>query len=120
VASGQSVLVVDGLSETTQVLKAVLEPRGLRVDRVRGHQTVSPRASSKPNVVVLHEDETLPPEDRWQGVPRVVIGSTELPPTEPGNGEHHLPKPFQYGELIQAIESLLARTTAGWPGQDAL
>ena len=31
----QRVLVVDGLSETEEVLRAVLEPRGLMVDRIR-------------------------------------------------------------------------------------
>lgn len=102
---GQRVLLVDGLSETEQVLKAVLEPRGLRVDRVRGH--VEPKSGdAAPSVVVLHEvDADLPSGERWGAVPRVIIGSAQGAADR--SSEQCLPHPFQYRELIQAIDRLL-------------
>ncbi|MDA1013061.1 MAG: hypothetical protein O3A00_01250 [Planctomycetota bacterium] len=101
--SGQHLLVVDGLAETKEVLKAVFEPRGLNVDRIRGHD--DRRRDSRANLVVLHEDASQIEVNRWQHLPRVVIGSARL--TVPNSGECRLREPFQYPELIQAIESLL-------------
>lgn len=117
--SGQRVLVVDGLAETEQVLKAVLEPRGLHVDRVRrGAPTYSPSESARPrsvtapvrpNVVVLHEDqEDAGGLDPWGQVPRVIIGSVRMPDRPENGAPEYLPHPFQYRELIGAIERLLA------------
>lgn len=119
VSEGHRVLVVDGLAETEQVLKAVLEPRGVQVNRIRQHQAAdSPLRDSAedPRLLVLHEDSptAAPTSDaRWQKVPRVIIGSA----TVPGNsatagGSHYLPHPFQYGELIQAIDRLLDESPA--------
>jgi len=111
------VLVVDGLSETEEVLRAVLEPRGLKVDRIRGAVTGENAggrlaAKRRPSVVVLHvEDgpEQIPTSDGWQDVPRIVIGATKADgPSQRGGVEHYLEKPFQYGELIRTIERLLA------------
>ena len=113
----QRVLVVDGLSETEQVLRAVLEPKGLEVDRVRGADTgaFSPgrlAAKERPSLVVLHVEGGPAPiltSDGWQDVPRIVIGATkDAPPSRHATLEHHLEKPFQYGELIRTIERLLA------------
>jgi DNA-binding NtrC family response regulator len=121
VPAGQRVLVVDGLAETEQVLRAVLEPRGLAVDRVRRAQVRPDDLVRRcpPHVVVLHLDDA-PAEgagtaskssDAWANVPRVLIGETEASPPARNAGEHFLEKPFQYGELIQAIERLLASAT---------
>lgn len=116
--SGQRVLVVDGLSETEQVLKAVLEPRGLHVDRVRswpaspiplGTGMERPTTSAPPHVVVLHEDEDVGRTGAWGEVPRVIIGSVEMPAPGEHRSPEYLPHPFQYRELISAIERLLAR-----------
>ena len=100
-----SILVVDGPSETTEVLRAVFEPRGLAVDRVRQSQLPS---GSSPRVVVWHssESEEASAADRFAGVPRVVIGRTRA--TEPVSGTHRFSQPFEYSELLGAIESLLA------------
>jgi len=115
VASGQRVLVVDGLVETEQVLKAVLEPRGLQVNRVRGDGNADAESDlMPPHVIVIHADESSPNAVRvenWGDVPRVIIGSAEFPgraDDAAADGRHYLPKPFQYRELIQAIERLLA------------
>jgi len=117
VTVAQRVLVVDGLSETEAVLRAVLEPKGLEVDRVRGADTgVFSRgrlaARKRPSLVVLHVEDgraLIPASDGWQDVPRIVIGATkDAPPSRLAGVEHHLEKPFQYGELIRTIERLLA------------
>jgi DNA-binding response OmpR family regulator len=117
VTLAQRVLVVDGLAETEQVLRAVLEPKGLEVDRIRGGDTgefarQQLSAQRPPSVVVLHVEEGLEPipsSEGWQDVPRILIGATksgELPSV--ATVEHYLEKPFQYGELIRTIERLLA------------
>lgn len=112
-ALGQHVVVVDGISETAQVLRAVLEPRGMQVNRVLSYTLTESDAQDHPALVIVHEDESpasaaddvLPP--RWSGTPRVVIGSAELL-TETGDGRRtYLQKPFQYGELVRAVERLL-------------
>ena len=110
-AKPERVLVVDGIAETAEVLRAVLEPRGLQVERIRGHRLPDVENRRSPSVVVLHE-ESSPAAGSWPGVPRVVIGSYEPGTDDPGgNGLRRLPGPFQYPELIAAIEDLL--TTHG-------
>ena len=107
---GPRVLVIDGLSETEEVLKAVLEPRGLTVDRVRGGELVE-QASFPPSVVVIHLDEsrqTAIESNEFPNVPQVIIGSAEIASCSDAVCRHqYLRKPFQYRELIQAIEQLL-------------
>lgn len=93
------VLLVDGPPETRDVLEAVFEPRGVAVDRVRSG-TARPRPAESPRVLVLHEETA--PETEWADVPRIVIGRAEL-----GGGSRGLPQPFEYGELVRAIESVL-------------
>ena len=100
-----SILVVDGPSETTEVLRAVFEPRGHAVDRVRQSQLPS---GSLPRVVVWHtsESEEATAADRFAGIPRVVIGRARV--TESASGTRRFSQPFEYGELLGAIETLLA------------
>ena len=116
----QRVLVVNGLRETTQVLKTILEPRGFAVDRIRDDCAggENEQAGPPPAVVVLHDDG---PDlasarfTRWSNVPRVIIGSDEdfggasagCEPVPDGDRQQYLRKPFQYGDLIRAIERLL-------------
>lgn len=109
--TGQRVLVVDGLTETQEVLKAVLEPQGLAVDRIRHHMPAD-EASQRPDVVVIHQDDRAnghAQSENWNGVPTVVIGSVQTDRVD-SNGEQYLAKPFQYGDLICAIERLLAKS----------
>jgi hypothetical protein len=111
VPHGGKVLVVDGLLETEEVLRAVLEPRGLEVARVRCDRPATPDSSpDAPDVLVIHQDDAAaadsPGFDAWRRVPRVVIGSMKVP----AGGEHRqhfLQQPFQYPELVRAIERLL-------------
>ncbi|HUE12529.1 MAG TPA: hypothetical protein VMR25_00070 [Planctomycetaceae bacterium] len=115
----QRVLVVDGLAETEEVLRAVLEPKGLEVDRIRGAGTGefasgNLAAKRRPSLVVLHVEDgpdQIPTSDGWQNVPRILIGATKAPGhSRRAAVEHYLEKPFQYGELIRTIERLLADT----------
>jgi CheY-like chemotaxis protein len=111
VTAKQRVLVVDGLSETEEVLRAVLEPRGLSVDRIRSAATEE-LAAKRPSVMVLHLDEDparAAAPAGWQNVPRIVIGATKVNDACGASArEHYLEQPFQYGELIRTIERLLA------------
>ena len=112
---GQRVLVVDGLSEVQEVLQAVLEPRGLRVDWVRNHvHSPSSPAQNRPDLVILDAEaipDDLPPDD-WAGVPQVIIGGVAQAVSPLGPQRQYLNKPFQYTELIRAIEQLLPRRVA--------
>lgn len=98
------ILVVDGLSETTEVLKAVLEPRGHAVSRLRPDQLAD---QPRPHLVIWHDDES----NEWSGqlpfgdVPRILIGKTRV--ADSANAAQRFSPPFQYSELMQAIEQLL-------------
>ena len=105
--SGRRVLVIDGLRETEEVLKAVLEPKGHCVNRIRAHEAAS--HPSDPNVVVVHSENgnSVPANSaEFLRVPHVVIGSRSGFKC----GDYYLQKPFQYPELIGAIERLLANS----------
>lgn len=96
---GQRVLVVDGLPETAEVLRTVLEPRGTRVDHLREGE---PRGQlgGKPRLVVVHpESDDL---GVWNDVPRVVVGAVE---SSDGGA---VPGLFQYRDLVRAIDAALA------------
>jgi CheY-like chemotaxis protein len=112
VTATKRVLVVDGLSETEEVLRAVLEPRGLLVDRIRSAAADELSAKRRPSVMVLHVDQELAPTaapDDWRNVPRILIGATKVSEANRRPGaEHCLEHPFQYGELIRTIERLIA------------
>ena len=103
---GQRVLVVDGVSDIRDVLEAVLAPRGLQVDWMRS-SVQSPSTPDRPDILVI-DAEAAPVESRrtWEGVPQVIIGQPRTASTN-DRCRQYLPKPFQYGELIQAIERLL-------------
>lgn len=107
--SGRHVLVVDGQVETEEVLKAVLEPRGLAVNRIRQRNAVSQKMPA-PAVVVVDAESVSADSDRaaWPGVPRVIIGEATVSDRRDGDdAEHYIQKPFQYRDLVLAIEQLL-------------
>jgi CheY-like chemotaxis protein len=113
VTDARRVLVVDSESATEEVLKAVLEPRGLRVDRVR--DLASSSAAGRPTVLIIDDDRPaaeIRGEPGWAGVPRVVIGSARLPDASGEHAGRYLQKPFQYPELIRLIDQLLSGRAA--------
>jgi CheY-like chemotaxis protein len=105
VSHSASILVVGGLAETTEVLRSVFEPRGHAVNRVRQSQLPG---ESAPRVVVWHasESDDGAAADRFAGVPRVVIGRARI--TEASSAARRLTQPFEYRELLNAIEALLS------------
>lgn len=119
VIASQRVLVVDGVSDTGDVLKAVLEPRGWQVDRVRRmDQFCEATRTERPDVLIVDAETTFTDELSNPGlaeVPRVIIGSLRI--SAPGDelessSRQYLTKPFQYAELLRAIDELLARPKA--------
>lgn len=102
------VLVIDGTSDTEAVLKAVLEPRGTQVERTRG--TLARQRTDDanvPHVVVIDLDEVSASTTAscFGESHRILIGSAKVATDD---GDRFLAKPFQYPELVQVIEDLLA------------
>lgn len=102
------VLVIDGTSDTEAVLKAVLEPRGTQVERTRG--AVARRRTddvNAPHVVVIDLDDESADATAscFEESHRILIGSAA---TLVDDRDRFLSKPFQYPELLRAIEDLLA------------
>ena len=115
--NGRRVLVVDELTETADVLRAVLEPRGMRVEgSTRPSEDSQSPARTPPAVVVVDEDTAeFRGVDRhnWGDVPRVIIGTVRLPVDSDGNPrERFLQKPFHYADLIREIENLISTDPA--------
>ncbi|QDT89236.1 hypothetical protein [Gimesia algae] len=115
--NGQRVVVFDGLNETEEVLKAILEPRGCSVDRVRQRNSNDLNSNCEiPSIVVVHDDdlnESNTSQPGWNQVPKVVIGSVRKSKiTSAGQTTRFLMQPFQYAELIDSIESLLQQSPA--------
>lgn len=116
--NGQRVLVIDGLSETEQVLRAVFGPQGAQVDRIR-RSGIDSRLNERrpaPDVVVIHQGANTRDSQTsfaWPSIPQVVIGSAEILQKDESSPErHYLQEPFDYGELIDAVQRLLDKSAA--------
>lgn len=110
----ERVLVVDEVTDTAEVLRAVLEPRGLTVNRVRRLELAAPAVDENRPAVLILDAEALngaSPATRggWRAVPQVIIGTVRVADetTEPVANRRVLRKPFQFAELVQAVESLI-------------
>jgi DNA-binding response OmpR family regulator len=123
VSNTERVLVVDEVSDTAEVLQAVLEPHGVSVSRVRRLDPATAAGSEKcPAVVVLKAESmegTIPEGlEGWQHVPQVIIGTVRIPAADVGvshagaAARRVLQSPFQFADLVQAIESLIAGRSA--------
>ena len=115
----ERVLVVDEVSDTAEVLQAVLEPRGLTVNRVRRMELADQSATAnRPAVLIVDaegwNDACPTMSSGWQAVPQVIIGLVRVTEetTEPVATRRFLRKPFQYADLVQAIESLIRQEPA--------
>lgn len=118
VVNGQRVLVVDGMHEIQEVLHAVLAPRGMQVDWVRSHVEQLPgEAAGRPDILVI-DAAALPlhksgKNRNWRDVPQVILGADEADSTGDGDDQHtYLNTPFQFPDLIRAIERLLPAKVA--------
>ena len=114
----ECVLVVDEIPDTAEVLEAVLASRGLTVNRVRHLDAAHPPTlANRPALIVVDVESCPSPNTRacdgWQNVPQVIIGTMHAPqPADEVHGANpdrrYLQKPFQFAELIQAIDALIA------------
>jgi hypothetical protein len=102
VSERPEVVVVDGLRETTEVLRAVLEPRGLKVCRQTSACAAAQTDPHRPQVLVLHEDPPADPTGPRVLVGRIVPGSVSV---SRDSDCRSLPLPFHYGDLIAAINA---------------
>lgn len=114
---GQRVLVVDPAPDTADILRAVLEPRGLQVERVRNALRPRTGGANPPAVLVIDGDQEShgdSSESDWPAVPQVILGTVDRTVSRDGStsDRHFLAKPFQYAELVQTIERLAARRAA--------
>lgn len=112
VIAGQRVLVVDQVSDTADVLRAVLEPQGVAVD---AHRRPGPRSETKPSVVVIDAEQHSPAAlaaGSWADIPQIILGTLRIDDPSPDAGREILRKPFHFAELISAIERLIARRAA--------
>ena len=83
VSNPDRILVVDEASDTAEVLQAVLQARGVSVQRVRRLDPSATNAGENcPAVVVLNAesmDGTSPADLAiWQHVPQVIIGTVRI------------------------------------------
>lgn len=104
----QRVLVIGGVSDTATVLQAVFEPRGATVERSRTHRPSSAQSRFASEVVVIDLDAEPcfdSANNCSQRSNRVLIGSDT--PKRISPDDRFLAKPFQYPELVKAIEELL-------------
>jgi DNA-binding response OmpR family regulator len=117
VSNRECVLVVDEIPDTAEVLEAVFASRGLTVNRVRHLDSAfPPTLANRPALIVVDVEScaTSPARGDWQDVPQVIIGTfrtaQEADDAPPGEApeRRYLQKPFQFAELIQAIEALIA------------
>jgi DNA-binding response OmpR family regulator len=119
VSNRDCVLVVDEIPDTAEVLEAVLASRGLTVNRVRHlDSALPPTLANRPALIVVDVESCASPNartcDDWQNVPQVIIGTMQAPEAAddvPHGGtpeRRYLQKPFQFADLIQAIDALIA------------
>ena len=120
----ERILVVDEVSDTAEVLQAVLEPRGVTVNRIsRWGQTGSSTVENRPAVVIYDAESSADGAPtaggNWHGVPQIIIGTIRVDRTSdrgrtgghataPESERRYLQKPFHFAELVQAIEALIA------------
>lgn len=100
------VVVVDGLRETTEVLRAVLEPQGVDVTRGTSRQTLN-TTTDENRVLVLHEDARTTVDG-----PRVIVGRISPADGSQETDRRTLSQPFQYADLIAAIDAIVVRPAA--------
>lgn len=113
------VLIVDEQEETRQVLRTVLEPRGMQIlEASRADRGLELARHHHPDLIVMDvELQTSSPPDISAGfvaetaehdTPVILLGSVRQGKTRLPEGQV-LSKPYHYGQLIRKIEELLAK-----------
>lgn len=119
-----TVLVIDPLEETRQVLQTVLERRGVRIVTARrADEGLRLFRQHHPDVVVLDHEassvggdgasarDAIDRDAHDTETPLLVLSAAR--PASPCSTSLHVRKPYHYGPLIHTIETLLARRKAG-------
>ena len=110
-----SVLIVDELPDSYEVLRTVFEPRGVSIlEATEAQQGLEVMRRCQPDVVVLDVDADAIDEDflrnferetREGGSSLVILGKTRRPDGFPAG--RVFSKPYHYSPLIRTIEQLL-------------
>jgi DNA-binding response OmpR family regulator len=112
------VLVVDGCAESREVLRTLLERRGLiALEAIRPEQGLAMTQRERPDLIVLDADSDQSSSGENFGdlceaagrnrTPIVILGT--LHEQRKGlRAEQFVPKPYHYGALIRKIDDLLA------------
>lgn len=120
-AIAKSVLLVDPSAEAREVLRTVLERRGLRIfeanERLAGLELMK---LHQPHVIVLDGDaeneaeaaESLETECRWQTeslhpASLIILGTARVSSTLPAG--QVIAKPYHFAPLVHKIEQLAAK-----------
>ncbi len=117
--SNPSVLIVDEQEETRQVLRTVLERRGMQIlEASRADRGLELARHHHPNLIVMDvELKTASPPDVSAGfeaeasehdTPVILLGSVRQGQSRLHSGQV-VAKPYHYGLLIRKIEELLAK-----------
>jgi len=112
-----SVLVVDEYAESSEVLRTILELRGVNVLEARAANTgLAVMRAEHPRVVVLDLDDVSAGDAKIQSAfedetrrgesSLVILGKARISGTPRGQV---IEKPYHYGQLVRTIERLLAR-----------
>ncbi|MBX9790556.1 MAG: response regulator [Pirellulales bacterium] len=112
------VLIVDESSETRQVLREVLQSRGMQIlEAQRADEGLALARCEHPDLIVVDlELENGAPQQvsasfaatsHDQHTPLILIGTARVRRTAPPGGAF-LQKPYHYAPLIRKIEQLLA------------
>ena len=119
----QTVLIVDRSEETQEVLRTVLERRGLRIySASRAGRGLELARQHHPDLIVLDlEVEDVQPEEISASFARqtgegetalVMLGSIRRSGSGLPGGQI-IAKPYHYGPLIRKIEAVLERSRPG-------
>lgn len=120
--AGASVLIVDHSEETREVLRTVLERRGVSIwEASRGEEGLEILRRQHPQVVVLDLEiapgqegamqDAYADESRRQAASLVMLGRVRTPPGTDSQ-PRVISKPYHFGPLIHTIEQLLEHREA--------
>jgi two-component system cell cycle response regulator DivK len=120
-AQQHSVLIVDAMEETREVLRSALESRGVRIlEASEADEGLALARRHRPDLIVLDLEVSSAPEQNVSGdfeqtsrdhhTSLVLLGTARhhLPAADPESVGQFVAKPYHYAPLIRKIEALLA------------
>ena len=117
VTTSRNVWICDQHADTSNVLKALYEPRGAQVRQIQAvRQIEQPAFEDQPDLIILNVSSQHPiasaVEMKYQSVPRIVIGRAPAIPNpvidKSAFDESALDSMFQYKDLICRVDSILS------------